>query len=149
TGWKTNYPPLLEETQVVRSGKKSCKCPIKLDGQSEPVLPARTIKGLLKPGARYLVRFYVRSEAFRCNGKPGALKFAFDPGGAGLNSDTAIHLPFDGSEGAWSARRFSFESKGTDFSLAVYTSTEAGAYTGTVWFDDFFLAEFPTLRSPK
>ena len=149
TGWKSNYPPIQEETQVVRSGKRSCRCPIKLQGQSEPVLPARTIKGVLKPGARYLLRFFVRTDAFQCNGKPGTLKFAFDPGGADLNSAAAIHSPFESSEGAWSARRFSFEAKGSDLALAVFTSTEDGAYSGTVWFDDFFLAEFPALRGKK
>jgi hypothetical protein len=148
TGWKTNYPPIQEETVIVRTGKRSCRCPIKLDGQSEPVLPPRTLKGVLRPGARYLVRFYVRTEAFRCNGKPGTLKFAFDPARA-LDSDTAVHTPFEASEGAWSARRYAFEAKGPDFAFAVYTSTEQGVYSGTVWFDDFFLAEFPALPSKK
>lgn len=149
-GWKTNYPPLQEDTQVVRSGRRSCKCPIKLEGQSEPVMPPRTLKGVLKPGARYLVRFYVRSEAFRCSGKPGTLKFAFDPAGQSLGSEaTAIHTLFEPSEGVWAARRFSFEAKGTDFIFAVYTSTDQGTYTGTLWFDDFFLAEFPTARPAK
>src|SRR5207248_2405879 len=101
TGWKSNYPPILEDIQVVHGGKRSCKCPVKTEGQSEPVLPARTVKGVLKPGARYLVRFYVRTEAFLCNGKPGTLKFAFDPGRA-LDADTAVHTPFEASEGAWS-----------------------------------------------
>jgi hypothetical protein len=148
TGWKTTYPPIQEDIQVVHGGKRSCKCPIKAEGQSEPVLPPRTLKGVLKPGARYLVRFYVRTEAYRCNGKPGMLKFAFDPGRA-LDSDTAVHSLFEASEGAWSVRRYPFEAKGTDFAFAVYTSTEGGAYSGTVWFDDFFLAEFPAPKAKK
>jgi hypothetical protein len=112
------------------------------------VLPPRTVKGVLKPGSRYLVRFYVRTDAYRCSGKPGMLKFAYDPGRA-LDADTAVHTPFEASEGAWSVHRYAFEAKGTDFAFAVYTSTEGGAYTGTVWFDDFFLAEFPALRARK
>jgi hypothetical protein len=112
------------------------------------VLPRRTIKGILKPGARYLVRFYVRTDAFRCNGKPGTLKFAFDPG-RDLDADTAVHTPFEAPEGTWTVHRFAFEAKGPDFAFAVYTSTDSGSYTGTVWFDDFFLAEFPTLRAAR
>jgi len=143
TGWKATYPPLQEDAQVLRTGKRSCRCPIKLEGQSEPVLPPRMLKGVLKPGARYLMRFYVRTEAFRCNGKPGGLKFALDPNGRAAGADNAIHVLFEGSEGAWSARRLSFEATGPDLIFAVYTSNEQGSYTGTVWFDDFFLGEFP------
>jgi hypothetical protein len=149
TGWKTDYPTLIEDVKVVHGGRRSCRCPIKLDGQSGPVIQPRTLKGVLKPGAWYLVRFYVRTEAFQCNGKPGVLKFAIDPGGRSLDSETTIHYPFEGSEGVWSVRRYSFEAKSSDFILAMHTSTEAGVYTGTVWFDDFFLAEFPALRSAK
>src|SRR5262249_12628298 len=127
-GWKSDFPPIQEDTKIVHSGKKSCKYPVNVQGQSEPLLMPRTLKGVLKPGARYLLRFYVRTESFRCNGKPGAMKVTVDPGGRGTNLDTGPHFPFEASESAWSARRFSFEANGPDLSFAVHTSLERGAY---------------------
>jgi hypothetical protein len=44
---------------------------------------------------------------------------------------------------AWSARRITFEAIGPDLWFVLYTGTAGGAYNGTMWFDDFYLAEIP------
>ncbi len=36
-----------------------------------------------------------------------------------------------------------FEATGADVAICCYLGTDAGSYTGTVWFDDFYLGEIP------
>ena len=133
------------ERQVVKSGEKSYRVDVK-GPQSNPILPMKTAKGVLKKGSKYLVRCFVRSENFQRDGKAAKLKIGIDPSGKGSMTDTKLHFEFDGSEGAWVARRMTFEATGPDVAICAYLGTDPGAYTGTVWFDDFYLGEIPSRK---
>lgn len=142
-GWEFRDPPLREDAKVARGGRKSARATLNRDSQSIPVLGARTVKGVLKPGTKYLFRFYVRTEGYARDGKPVPLKLGIDRTGKASWADTKFHFEFEPSESDWAARRFTFEATTADLSFEVFSATERGLYTGTIWFDDFYLAEFP------
>lgn len=142
-GWEFTDPPLREDQKVFHSGRKSARATLNRESQSIPVFGARTLKGVLKPGTRYLFRFYVRTESYARDGGPAVLKLGIDRTGKASWNDTKFHFEFEPSESDWAARRFSFEATTADVSFEVFSATERGRYTGTIWFDDFYLTEFP------
>jgi hypothetical protein len=146
-GWNAEFPVIKEEHKIVHSGQKSCRFNVKVEGQSEPVMPTKTLKGVLKKDARYLLRYYLRTESFARDGKPAGLKIGIDRNGRGTWEDTTHHFVFAASEGEWAARRFPFVATGADVSIGLFTSTDRGRYTGTIFFDDFYLGEFPSIPS--
>lgn len=128
---------------MVHSGVRSLRVNLSNTGASQPILPAKSIKGKLKAGTSYLLRFYVRTEKFTRDGKPGTFKIGIDRSGKGQAADTKYHFEFPAADGIWTARRMTFEATGPDVWFALYTGTQGGAYNGQMWFDDFYLAEIP------
>jgi hypothetical protein len=141
--WKIEYLPILDDTQVFHSGRRSMKVTVKDFPPNQPIFPPRFVKGTLKPGTRYLFRFYVRTENFTAAGKPADFKVVLDRSGRGSGADTQNHHLVPASDGTWSVHRFMVESTAQDFWFAMYCGDKPGPYTGTIWFDDFFLGEFP------
>jgi hypothetical protein len=141
--WLIDFLPAQEDLKVVHSGIRSLRVSLNNTGASQPILPAKSVKGRLKAGTSYLLRFYVRTEKFERAGKPAEFKLGIDRSGKGQATDSKFHYEFQGSDGAWSARRITFEATGPDAWFAFFTGTAGGAYTGTMWFDDFYLAEIP------
>ena len=67
-----------------------------------------------------------------------------DRSGQNKGKDTATHYLMPSSEGAWTVHRFMFEASTTDVWFAMYCGDQPGLYNGLLWFDDFFLGEFPS-----
>lgn len=141
--WKIEYLPIIDDTQVVHSGHRSMRTILKDYGPNQPITPPKTVKGGLKPGSRYLFRFYVRTENFLAAGKPAMFKLVLDRSGKNQGVDTQIHYLIPASEGAWSVHRYMFEATTTDLWFDIHCGVAPGPYSGTLWYDDFFLGEFP------
>jgi carbohydrate binding protein with CBM4/9 domain len=141
--WLIDFLPAQEDAKIVHGGVRSLRVSLKDTAANQPILPAKSVKGKLKPGSSYLFRFYVRTEKFARDGKPADFKLGIDRTGKGVANDSKYHFEFPGSEGSWAARRVTFEATGPDLWFAFYTATAGGPYAGTLWFDDFYLAEIP------
>lgn len=142
--WKPDYIPVYDDTKVFRSGRSSARSVPKDFPANQPIMPPRALKGVLKPGSRYLFRFYVRTEGLSAGGKPGDFKVVLDRSGKGTGKETQLHFIIPPSEGAWTVHRFMFEATTADFWFAMYCGDLPGRYNGLLWFDDFTLAEFPS-----
>lgn len=141
--WKPDYLPIIDDTAVFHSGRRSMKVTFKDYPPNQPIFPPKLVKGALKPGSRYLLRFYVRTENFVAAGKPAEIKFVIDRTGTGKGSESQHHYLLPASEGAWSVHRFMVEATTPDLWFSAYCGNPPGNYSGTVWYDDFYLAEFP------
>lgn len=141
--WKIEYLPIVDDPQVAHSGRRSMKVWFKDYPANQPIFPPKLVKGTLKPGSRYLFRFYVRTENFLNAGKPAEIKVVLDRKGKGENVDSQFHYMVPASEGAWSVQRFMVEATTADFWVGMYCGNGPGPYSGTIWYDDFYLAEFP------
>ncbi len=133
-----------EETKIVHSGRYSAKASAENYPTNQPLFPGRFVKGVLKPGTKYLFRFYVRSEGFTAAGKPAEFKVVLDRTGKGSGRETIMHHLIPASDGAWTVHRFMFEATTPDLWFAMFCGDPAGPYAGAVYFDDFFLGEFPS-----
>jgi hypothetical protein len=104
----------------------------------------------LKPGARYLLRMWIRTENYAVDGKP--VPFSFLSRGLVLPEQP----PGDGSslcrcplaEKKWTCARFVLvarpRSEKEPFVLNLPDGApDRGLFSGTVWLDDFFLAQIP------
>jgi hypothetical protein len=145
--WPIVFEPVAEDLKVYRSGRRSLRCSPKDWAASNPLIPPKAVKGVLKPGSRYLFRFFLRSEGWVRDGKPALIKIVVDAQSKGAMAPPHHHVEVPVSEGAWSARRVFFEALGPDATFHIHAATEAGLYSGTLWFDDFALVEFPA--APK
>jgi hypothetical protein len=114
---------------------------------NQPIFPPKLIKGALKPGTRYLFRFYVRTENFVAAGKPAEIKVVLDRNGKGTGVESQFHYLVPSSEGTWSVHRFMVEATTADFWFSMYCGNGPGPYSGTIWYDDFYLGEFPASPS--
>lgn len=141
--WKIEYLPILDDPQMARTGRRSMKATIKDYPPNQPIFPPKLVRGTLKPGSRYLFRFYLRTENFTAAGKPAELKAVLDPKGKGDAVPSRFHHLVPASEGTWSVQRFMVEATTPDFWFAMYCADAPGPYAGTLWYDDFYLAEFP------
>lgn len=147
--WKKDYMPFFDDAKVAHTGRASGRYSFGGDRDNQPILPQRVIKGLT-PGRRYLYRFYVRTENFQAAGKPAEFKMAFNTGGKNDNRATSREQLCPASEGAWTVHRFMFEATSPELWIAMFAGDAKGPYTGQIWFDDFYLAEFPSAPSkPK
>lgn len=142
--WKPDYIPVYDDTKVFRTGRSSARSVPKDFPPNQPIFPPRLLKGVLKPGSKYLFRFYVRTEGFTAAGKPAEFKIVLDRSGTGKGRETQMHHLIPASEGAWTVHRFMFDATSPDFWFALYCGDPAGPYNGLLWFDDFYLAEFPS-----
>ncbi|HZE98385.1 MAG TPA: hypothetical protein VE981_15240 [Planctomycetota bacterium] len=144
TDWKPpEWMHFAEETRVLHSGRACARFTCDGVRDNQPVTPPRTLKGVLKPGTKYLFRFYVRTENFQAAGKSGDLKCVLDRSGTGKGQETQMHHLIPASEGAWTVHRFMFEASSPDLWFALFCGDPKGPYTGAVYLDDFFLGEFP------
>ena len=144
TDWKPpEWMHLAEETRVFHGGRACAKFTCDGVRDNQPMIPPRTLKGLLKPGARYLFRFYVRTEGYTAAGKPAEFKCVLDRSGTGKGREVQMHHLLPASEGAWTVHRFMFEATSPDLWFAIFCGDSKGPYAGAVCFDDFFLGEFP------
>lgn len=141
--WKPDYIKFFDDTKVFHSGRSSGKAVAEGYPSNQPLVPARTLTGVLKPGTRYLFRFYTRSEGFNASGKPGEFKLVLDRSGQNKGRDTSTHYLIPSSDGAWTVHRFMFEATTPDLWFAMYCGDQKAPYNGVVWVDDFFLGEFP------
>ena len=140
--WMRNN--FAEDAKVFRSGRYSAKVTVENYPPNQPMVPGRFLRGLLKPGTKYLLRFYVRTEGFTAAGKPAEFKFVIDRTGKGSGRETAQHHLIPASEGVWTVHRFLVEATTPDLWFAMFCGDPAGPYVGAVYFDDFFLGEFPS-----
>lgn len=141
--WKIEYLPIIDDPQTFHSGRRSMKVWFKDYPANQPIFPPKLVKGTLKAGSRYLFRFYVRTENFLNAGKPAEIKVVLDRKGKGDNVESQFHYMVPASEGAWSVHRFMVEATTTDFWVGMYCGNGPGTYSGTIWYDDFYLGEFP------
>jgi hypothetical protein len=106
---------------------------------------------VLKPGARYLLRLWIRTENYAVDGK--SIPFSFLSRGLVLPDQ----LPGDGAsvctcppaEKKWTCVRFVFVARPrSDRDSCAMNfpdgAADRGAFSGTVWLDDFFLAPIPS-----
>jgi hypothetical protein len=135
-----------EDREVFRGGRRSCRCRFKDVTPSNPVFSVKTARGVLAPGARYLLRFFVRTEGLLRDGKPAALKLVLDREGKGSWADNRHHFVVAASEGAWAARRVLFDATSPDCCFSLHAAMEPGLTGGTVWLDDFYLGRLPGRR---
>jgi hypothetical protein len=104
----------------------------------------------LKPGTRYLLRFWIRSENYLVDGRPAAFGFL----GKGLvlpdqslgDGVSTFTCPL--ADKRWTCVRFVVVARPRidkdQFGMTVADgSSEKGACSGSVWLDDFFLAPLP------
>jgi hypothetical protein len=132
------------ELKTVHSGKRSVRVVLKDWRANDPILPSRTVRGVLKPGTKYFLRFYVRTEGYVGPAGPALFKFGLDRTGKGVTRDSSTHWELPGSEGQWSARRVVFEATTPDLWMGFFAPTAGGPFQGSLWFDDFLLAELPS-----
>lgn len=149
--WNSRYPPLAEDTKIVHSGKRSYKHVLQSVNPNSPLFPPQEIKGPLRAGSKYMLRFFIRTEKFMCDDKPAQFKLMIDLTGVAREKwpDTKHHYQFSGSDGAWTSRKVIFEAAGTDVAFGMDTGRAKGKYSGTVWFDDFALREVPAAPKSK
>ena len=142
--WKgPDWIKFAEDSKIVHSGRYSARASVDAYPSNQPMFPPRTLKGVLKPGCKYLFRVYVRTEGFTASGKPGEFKLVLDRSGQNKGRDTSMHNVIPASEGVWTVHRFIFEALTPDLWLGMYCGDPPGPYTGAVYFDDFFLGEMP------
>jgi hypothetical protein len=133
-----------EDPKIAHSGHSSARVTIENFPPNQPLIPPHTLKGVLKPGTKYLFRFYVRTEGFNAAGKPGEFKLVLDRTGLNKGSDTSTHYLVPSSDGSWSVHRFMFEATTPDLWFSMYCGDLKGPYNGLLWLDDFFLGDFPS-----
>jgi len=141
--WKKDYMPFYDDAKVAHTGRASGRYALNGDRDNQPILPQRVIKGL-QPGRRYLYRFYVRTESLQAAGKPAQFKVAFDTSGKNNRKDTGHEALCPASDGTWTVHRFMFEATSPELWIAMFCGDAKGPYTGQIWFDDFYLGEFPS-----
>lgn len=141
--WKKDYMAFFDDAKVAHTGRASGRFVFNGDISNQPILPQRVIKGL-KPGSRYLYRFYVRTENFQAAGKPAEFKVAYNTSGRNDNRATSREQLCPASEGAWTVHRFMVEATNPELWIAMFAGDAKGPYTGVIWFDDFYLGEFPS-----
>jgi hypothetical protein len=152
---------VIDET-TVHGGRKSVRIQFPNTSMTPPAVAADASgngnaalcalldsKGL-KPGARYLLRMWLRTENYAVDGKP--VPFSFLSRGLVLPDQPAG----DGSslcrcpiaEKKWTCARFVLvarpRSEKEPFVLNFPDGgPDRGAFSGSVWLDDFFLAQIP------
>ncbi|MBI2933592.1 MAG: hypothetical protein HYY16_18270 [Planctomycetes bacterium] len=142
-----SWLPAEVDQKVFRSRPASGRMTLKGKGRNAPIFPTKRVGGL-KAQARYALRFYMRTEGFtRTDGRPGKIKVCIDREGGTDWKETSLHHEFEGIEGRWVSRRLSFVALGAEAGIGIFLSEEAGEYSGSIWVDDFLLAEFPN-REP-
>ncbi|HZE97329.1 MAG TPA: hypothetical protein VE981_09905 [Planctomycetota bacterium] len=148
---------------MAHGGRKSVRILLPNSSLGPPALPADASGNgdvalcmvpdskVLKPGARYLLRLWIRTENFSIDGK--AIPFSFlskglvlpdQPPGDGVSRCTC---PL--AEKKWTCARFVVVARPKNekepFGMSFPDAPpDRGVLSGTVWLDDFFLTPFPS-----
>jgi hypothetical protein len=166
-----NKPFATIDEKIVHRGKKSVRIQlpdvslfpptVQPDALGETNSAFYTMQDgkVLKPGGRYLLRLWIRTENFAVNGQPAAFKFlsrglAFPDMAPGARYSLCTCPP---AEKKWTCVRFVVEARVQGdkdrFGMNLPDGPPgSGVFSGTVWLDDFFLAPLPPGRedaSPK
>jgi hypothetical protein len=159
-----NKPLATIDEKIVHGGKKSVRIQIPNIALSPEVVPfdaagdGRTalytlldVK-TLKTGARYLLRFWVRTEDYAIDGKP--VPFSFVTRGLVLPEQKGQFFSpcsCPPSEKKWRCVRFVLEAEppGVNRFGMNFPDFKNGVFSGTVWLDDFFLAPLPVKSEEK
>ena len=162
-----NKPLTTVDERIFHRGRKSARIQLPDTSLFPPTVPPDaggetnaafyTVQDarVLKQGARYLLRFWIRTENFTVNGEPAPFKFlsralAF-PDMSPLAKYSVITCP--SAERKWVCVRFVVEARLTGdkdhFGLNLPDGPPgSGVFGGSVWLDDFFLAPLPPV-SPE
>jgi hypothetical protein len=159
-----NKPLATIDDKVVHGGKKSVRIqipnialsadvvPLDASGDGQTALYTLLDPKMLKPGARYLLRFWVRTENYAIDGKP--VPFSFIGRGLVLPENKGQFFstcPCPSSEKKWRCVRYVLEAEppGVNRFGINFPSFSNGLHSGTVWLDDFFLAPLPVKSEEK
>jgi hypothetical protein len=158
-----NKPLATIDDKVLHGGKKSVRIQIPNIALTADVVPLdNTGNGQtafyvllddksLKPGTRYLLRFWVRTEDYTVDGRSVPLTILSRglvlPEGKGGFFSRCTCPP---AQKTWRCARFVLEAepRGSQFGIN-FPDLEKGAFSGTIWLDDFFLAALPAKREEK
>jgi hypothetical protein len=153
-----NKPLATTDDKIVHGGKKSVRIQLPNIALSPDVVPfdaagdGRTalytlldVK-TLRTGARYLLRFWIRTEDYAIDGK--TVPFCFVARGLVLPEQKGQFFSpcfCPPSEKKWRCVRFVFEAEppGANRFGINFPEYSKGVFSGTVWLDDFFLAPLP------
>ena len=159
-----NKPLATIDEKIVHRGKKSVRIQlpdislfpptVPFDGSGETNSAFYTLQDakVLKAGARYLLRFWIRTENYAVNGQPVGFKFLSRGLALPEMSPAAKYsnLVCPSAEKKWVCVRFVVEARVGDkerFGMNLPDGPpESGVFSGTVWLDDFFLAPLPPGR---
>jgi hypothetical protein len=159
-----NKPLATIDDKVVHGGKKSVRIQFPNIALSSDVVPLDASGGgltalytlldpkTLKTGARYLLRFWVRTENYAIDGKPRP--FSFMARGLVLPENKGQFFstcPCPSAEKKWRCVRYVLEAEppGANQFGINFPSFSSGVFSGTIWLDDFFLAPFPAKPEEK
>ncbi len=159
-----NKPLATIDEKVVHGGKKSVRIQfpnialsadvVPLDASGDGLTALYTLLDFksLKTGARYLLRFWVRTENYAIDGKP--VPFSITSRGLVLPEQRGQFFSTctcPSTDKKWQCVRFILEAEppGVNRFGMNFPSFSAGTYSGTVWLDDFFLAPLPARREDK
>jgi hypothetical protein len=158
-----NKPLATIDDKVVHGGKKSVRIqipnipltndvvPLDFMGESQTAFYTLLDPKILKTGARYLLRFWVRTEDYAIDGKPVPLAFlcrglVLPEGKGGFFSRCTCPA----AQKQWRCVRFVLEAEpGNNRYGMNFPDCEKGTFSGTLWLDDFFLAPLPPKREEK
>lgn len=131
------------DEKVFFSGKRSARARIskvRIKGFARSISPSAEVT--LQPGKRYLLRAYVRTQAYTVNGKPGTLGVLIV--GRDGSRKTSASDQHD-CEGRWRCARVLFTASAEKHSVFLQQD-EDGVFDGTVWIDDWYLTELPAAK---
>lgn len=137
-------PIVAADDSEKRSGKQSAKVHIPnirmgldTDGKTELPLQQNMTK-VLKPGTRYFVRLWVRSEGLTEDGKAADVRIlvSYQYPGSGKERFSGTCPP---CEGKWVCARFFFTAEGEDLRFSLVYLKHHAVQSGTAWFDDVFV----------
>jgi hypothetical protein len=158
-----NKPLATIDDKIVHGGKKSVRIQIPnialtsdvvpMDGNAESQTAFYTLidSKVLKIGARYLLRFWLRTEDYTVDGKSAPVSFlgrglVLPEGKGGYFSKCACPL----AEKKWRCVRFVLLAEpGNNRYGMNFPDLETKAVSGTFWLDDFFLAPLPAKAEEK
>jgi hypothetical protein len=159
-----NKPLATVDEKVFHAGKKSVRIQIPNIALTPDVVPLDAYGDgqtafytvfdgkILKAGARYLLRFWIRTEDYAIDGKAVPVSFVsrglvLPEGKGGFFSRCACPA----AEKKWRCARFVLEAEpvGNNRFGMNFPDLEKGIFSGTIWLDDFFLAPLPARREEK
>ncbi|MBI2932342.1 MAG: hypothetical protein HYY16_11890 [Planctomycetes bacterium] len=150
TGWRSlvqhdGKPIIAIDDSLARGGKSSMRIDfpsVELAPKSGKQTPLDQFKyGLLKPGARYLLRLWVRTQDYACNDAAASVRISvsYNLSDAGFG----WHGAAPPAQAKWRCARFIVKADSADFRLGICYAQETGVRRGTVWIDDVALIALP------